>query len=110
MSMIRLLYFSTAVPSVSKADVADIFTVAVRENEKHGVTGALAYNGRNFCQVLEGEEAAIRQLIENIQKDSRHSGFKILDEKPIKTRHFADWSMLQVDSLDFSVVINAMQA
>ena len=99
MAMIRLLYFSTAVPSVSKADVAEIFTIAVRENEKHSVTGALAYNGRNFCQVLEGEEADVHRLIENIR-----------NEKQIETRHFADWSMLKVDSLDFSVVINAMQA
>tara|TARA_R100001369_G_scaffold36140_3_gene61465 strand:- start:2437 stop:2769 length:333 start_codon:yes stop_codon:yes gene_type:complete len=110
MAIIRLLYFSTAVPSVSKADVAEIFTIAVRENEKHSVTGALAYNGRNFCQVLEGEEADVHRLIENIRNDARHSGFKILDEKQIETRHFADWSMLKVDSLDFSVVINAMQA
>ena len=42
MAMIRLLYFSTAVPSVSKADVAEIFTIAVRENgkaQRHGGLG-----------------------------------------------------------------------
>lgn len=108
--MIRLLYFSTAVPSVAKADVEHIVSAAAAANEAHGITGALAFNGRNFCQVLEGEEVALRQLVENIRNDPRHSGFKILDEKDIETRHFADWSMHQVDSLDFSVVINAMHS
>jgi len=50
----------------------------------------------------------VRALLDTISKDPRHAGFKLLDEKPITTRHFADWSMHLVEGLDFSVVINAM--
>ncbi|MBA95961.1 MAG: activator of photopigment and puc expression [Sulfitobacter sp.] len=110
MSMIRLLYFSTAAYSVTKETVAEIVEQATAANSVHNITGALAYNGRNFCQLLEGEETAVRRLVANIIADDRHSGFKILDEKPITTRHFDSWSMQLVDRLDFSVVINAMEA
>ncbi|WP_372989913.1 BLUF domain-containing protein [Sulfitobacter sp.] len=108
--MIRLLYFSTARASLSTSDVTDIVTLSQKKNAERGVTGALAFNGRNFCQLLEGDEQVVRGLVQDIEKDQRHSGFKIIDEKAIDTRHFADWSMLFVDELDFSTVINAMQA
>lgn len=84
--------------------------MASARNAEHEITGALAFNGRNFCQVLEGAEADVRQLVRNIRNDERHSGFKIMDEKTISSRHFSGWSMLKVEDLDFSVVINAMQA
>ena len=108
--MIRTLYFSTAHSSVNRKTVSEIVKVAIEMNSKHNITGALAFNGRNFVQVLEGEEADVRQLLRNIRSDERHSGFKILDEKQITARHFPDWSMQEVDELDFSAVINAMQA
>lgn len=106
--MIRILYFSTANADIDKADVDTIVDEAATANKLHNITGALAYNGRNFCQCLEGEESKVRKLIELISKDTRHSGFKLLDEKPVETRHFGDWSMLLVDALDFSKVVNAM--
>ena len=106
--MIRLLYFSTARPSVGRNEVNEIVAQSTNSNNTIGVTGALAFNGRNFCQVLEGEEDTLRALVERIRQDERHSGFKILDEKEIETRYFADWSMQLVNELDFSAVINSM--
>jgi len=108
--MIRTLYFSTAHSSVNRKVVAEIVEAASTMNSKHNITGALAFNGRNFAQVLEGEESDVRQLLRNIRSDERHSGFKIIDEKQITSRHFPNWSMQHVDELDFSAVINAMQA
>lgn len=108
--MIRLLYFSTAHSSVNKNVVDSIVETASAMNARHDITGALAFNGRNFAQVLEGKEADVRQLVRNIRNDERHSGFKVIDEKQITERHFTGWSMLKVDELDFSVLINAMQA
>lgn len=107
--MLRLLYFSTAQADLTAQDVDDIVAHSAQWNLENGITGALAYNGRNFCQLLEGEEAAVRALVKVIEADSRHSGFKVIDEKPIEARFFPDWSMHRVSDLDFSVVINAMQ-
>ena len=106
--MIRLLYFSTARAGMTRDEVAEITRHAAAANRENGITGALAFNSRNFCQVLEGEEEVVRALVDKIRGDARHSGFKVLDEKRIETRHFPDWSMFLVDDLDFSRVINAM--
>ncbi|EBA11681.1 BLUF [Roseobacter sp. CCS2] len=92
------------------AQVNEIAAVSAQANAQRDVTGALAYNGRNFCQVLEGEDAVVRNLIAKIEQDPRHSGFKIIDKKSVDHRHFAEWSMKLVSDLDFSTVINAMNA
>lgn len=107
--MIRLLYFSTARAGIGHSEVDAIVEHARVSNAKLGITGALCYNGRNFCQVLEGDEDRVRSLVSVIEKDDRHSGFKILDEKPVDAPYFPDWSMHRVKDLDFSTVINAMQ-
>jgi hypothetical protein len=108
--LIRLLYFSTAEARLSPAEVDEIVAHAARKNKGLGITGALAYNGRNFCQVLEGDEEKVMALARVIEQDPRYSGFKIIDQKKISSAHFADWSMQRVRDLDFSTVINAMQA
>lgn len=106
--VIRLLYFSTARAKITRDDVDGIVAHAALKNKKLGITGALAYNGRNFCQVLEGRDDVVHELVIMIEEDTRHSGFKILDEKEIDKRNFPDWSMEMANSLDFSTVINAM--
>lgn len=108
--MIRILYFSTARADISRAEVTRIVEEAREANKRRGITGALAYNGRNFCQVLEGPEQEVRDLVAKISLDERHSGFKIIDEKPVSEQFFSDWSMQMVNDLDFSQVINAMAA
>ncbi len=108
--MIRVLYFSTARANVATQDVDDIVAHAAEKNAALGITGALAFNGRNFCQLLEGEAEKVKSLISLIEKDDRHSGFKILDEKEVDQAYFPEWSMQRVRDLDFSVVINAMNA
>lgn len=108
--MIRVLYFSTARAMVDRAEVARIVDHASEKNKRLGVTGALAFNGRNFCQLLEGDAAAVMRLMQEIEADPRHAGFKIIDQREVESAHFPDWSMQLVDDLDFSVVINAMNA
>ncbi len=88
----------------------EIVSHAAAKNKALGITGALAFNGRNFCQVLEGEEQPVLDLVKQIEGDPRHSGFKLLDRKEVIGPHFADWSMQRVKDLEFSTVINAMQA
>jgi len=108
--MIRLVYFSTAKADIKSADVDKIVEEAAIKNREVGITGALGYNGRNFCQCLEGDDIAVRSLVEAISKDERHSGFKVIDEKEITARQFADWGMMRVEGLDFSVIIDSMRA
>lgn len=107
--MKRVLYFSTAHADITETEVNGIVSAAKAKNTACNVTGALAYNGRNFCQLIEGEAETVDTLLNTIAQDARHSGFKVMDEKPITARAFPDWSMHRVNDLEFQVLIDAMK-
>lgn len=88
----QYLYISTA-PDLSRADVDSILESSARYNPAHDVTGLLLYNGRNFLQLLEGEEQEIVSLMLRISHDPRHSGISVLDRRVSETRACPDWAM-----------------
>lgn len=106
--MIRLLYVSTGLSNLNYKDVSAILEHAQLNNKAHNITGALAYNGESFAQVIEGEEADINQLMRNIKLDSRHASVVEMMRKPITQRAYADWSMKMIESKDFDELIAAM--
>ena len=57
------------------------------------MTGGLVFNHINFVQVLEGEEADVRQLIQSISRDPRHTDVRIIEARTFETRLFGAWSM-----------------
>jgi len=89
-----LLYVSKTLLEfpASEAEVANIVAVSLSRNAKLGVTGALISTGSYFAQVLEGEQAAVEELMDSIDADPRHMRVKIIRtvEEP---RRFAGWSM-----------------
>lgn len=93
MTLHRLLYASTARPGLSAADIEDIAATAQRVNPELGVTGLLAFDGKGFAQILEGDGETIKTLYERIQRDERHSGCVLLAFGPAEDRRFDNWSM-----------------
>ncbi|AOL21970.1 BLUF family blue-light photosensor [Erythrobacter litoralis] len=91
----QYLYISTA-PNLSRDDVDSILKASARNNPERGITGLLIYNGRNFLQLLEGEESALVALMVRIGNDSRHTGISILDRKAIEQRSCPGWAMKRV--------------
>jgi|SRR6478672_847991 len=90
----RLVYRSTAsVPTNSLLLIADILSVSQRNNDRDGLTGALAIIDGWFLQVLEGRPSAIDSLLRRLGSDSRHSDIVILDRRPVAGRLFGEWSM-----------------
>ena len=81
-----------------KQDLMHITAVAKVENAKRQITGVLFYMAGKFLQVLEGEEAHLRQLMQNIEKDDRHNNVEYLIDTSIEKRGFYDWNM---DSFNF---------
>ncbi|GMN02488.1 BLUF domain-containing protein [Erythrobacter sp. MTPC3] len=88
-------YLSTA-PELSRDQVEAILASSARNNPANGITGLLVYNGRNFLQILEGEEKALVSLMARIAKDPRHTGISYLDRRTIKQRSCPDWNMKRV--------------
>jgi hypothetical protein len=91
----QYLYISTA-PSLPREEVEAILATSARNNRARGITGFLLFNGRNFLQLLEGEEQAVAELMERIIADPRHSGVSLLDRRSIASRACPDWAMKRV--------------
>jgi hypothetical protein len=90
----RLVYCSTAtVPTESLVLIADILSVSQRNNDRDGLTGALAISDGWFLQVLEGRPAALDTLLRRLAADTRHGDIVILSRRPVSGRLFGEWSM-----------------
>lgn len=91
----QYLYISTA-PTLPREEVEAILATSARNNPARGITGLLLFNGRNFLQLLEGEESEVAALMETITADPRHSGVSVLDRRGIESRACPDWAMKRV--------------
>jgi Sensors of blue-light using FAD len=74
----QLLYVSRLAPACTWEVVKEIVDAARRNNPAHRITGALLFDGERFCQLIEGDEAAVRALMDNISRDTRHTDVKLL--------------------------------
>lgn len=93
MSLIHLIYVSTACQELETPELDHILDASVRHNAPQQITGMLLYAGGSFMQVLEGEEAAVDETLGRIVKDSRHTDLTIIERMPIASRSFSEWSM-----------------
>lgn len=91
----QYLYISTA-PSLSRDEVGAILTSSQRNNQARNVTGLLLYNGRNFLQLLEGDESELVSLMVKISHDPRHTGISMIDRRMVRERACPDWAMRRV--------------
>ena len=91
----QYLYISTA-PTLPHEEVDAILATSARNNPARGITGLLLFNGRNFLQLLEGEEGEVAALMDTITADPRHAGVSVLDKRGIATRTCPDWAMKRV--------------
>ncbi len=93
MALHQLIYVSTAEHLLSDEEIKAILDSSVRHNRENGITGMLLYCQGSFLQILEGEAAAIDEVIGRIQQDRRHNGINILSRGEVAARDFAAWHM-----------------
>jgi hypothetical protein len=89
----QLLYISSASRPMLRIDIESILFSARRANDKSGITGLLITSPTRFMQVLEGDEAQVREIYERIAEDPRHRAHVILRETKIAERQFGQWNM-----------------
>ncbi|MDT0577039.1 BLUF domain-containing protein [Croceicoccus sp. F390] len=89
----QVTYISTVSADMPYEDVRSIVSLSRSANAQREVTGLLFYNGRNFLQVLEGDNAVLRSLMSLIIQDPRHAGVSVLANVEIMARSFPQWSM-----------------
>jgi hypothetical protein len=91
--MYHIVYISQAKESMTLTTLVVLLMQARTLNERQHVTGALVYGDGQFMQVMEGEEAVVKDLYARVVQDARHHHVRTLAEGPIATRGFAQWSM-----------------
>ncbi|WP_157647133.1 BLUF domain-containing protein [Actinomycetospora chiangmaiensis] len=94
----RLVYRSrTTMGSENRpAELEEIFEVSRRKNHDRRLSGALLVWQDTFVQVLEGDEATVRELYATIDADQRHEKVETLDEGVVSARAFGQWAMAHV--------------
>jgi hypothetical protein len=92
-TLVRLVYVSTAHDKVDVNEFRKILDTANFLNQKNGLTGMLAFNSRFFLQALEGSRTEINKLYTKLIADSRHHSVAILKFSEIAERRWAEWSM-----------------
>jgi len=88
-----LVYASIGNEDFSPEQLLELLATSRRNNERSGITGILLYKERRFLQVLEGNEAAVRETYARIERDPRHRDLVLLITDEQREREFADWSM-----------------
>lgn len=91
--MHSLMYVSSVRGEFTPADLEELTSQAARKNARREITGMLAYNGKSFMQLLEGNQAQIEALVEKISKDKRHRDLIVIRRREIETRECPDWTM-----------------
>ncbi|MGN6394758.1 MAG: BLUF domain-containing protein [Mucilaginibacter sp.] len=91
--MYYIIYLSAGTDWFSQAELEELLQVSVKNNKRDNITGLLLYAEGNFIQLLEGEEAAVRQTYHKISQDPRHKGITKITDGQLETRTFPHWAM-----------------
>jgi hypothetical protein len=94
--LVRLLYASRAATPPAE-ELGAILRQSKANNPPAGITGVLCCSDDMYLQVLEGGRAAVNRLYNRIVADPRHKDVELLSYQQIGERHFAGWSMGQVN-------------
>ena len=95
MGLYHLIYQSQALVPFAPAELTALLQWSRSHNREIHITGLLLHSpdGR-FLQILEGEDADVRQLYyQHILPDPRHHQCRVLGEGSCAERSFADWNM-----------------
>lgn len=91
--MLSLIYVSTVTDAFKREELGALGERSAAANARRGVTGMLAYNGENFMQLLEGDDAAVEDVLARVAQDPRHEGLVVIRRDQRKSRECPVWSM-----------------
>jgi hypothetical protein len=74
----QILYVSQLAPTRKFSCVSEIIATSRVANSARGLTGALIFDGEYFCQLIEGDDAEVQDLMQRIADDPRHTNVTLL--------------------------------
>lgn len=95
METVTLLYVSDLAPDVRAAEVGTIVKQARANNQRHGLTGLLVFDGARFAQLVQGPADPVHELARRLgQAEPRHTRMEILLLAPLDgPLLFSEWRM-----------------
>ena len=93
----EVLYVSTLAPGAPLGAVAQITAKARLANEAAGITGFLIFDGKRFCQQIEGPRREVLALTQRVLQDKRHIHVEIRRHGPLETRRFKRFALSYAD-------------
>ena len=88
-----LLYISRVVNADNTDELNAIREQAIELNQANGLTGLLLYSHEYFCQILQGQKAAVEETMQRIAQDTRHVEPIVLLRTDLAEALFPNWSM-----------------
>lgn len=79
----QILYVSRVAAGYRRDVFMSICHVSRHRNAELAVTGALLFDGRRFCQLLQGPARNVKALMTRIAIDPRHDGLIVLFDDPV---------------------------
>lgn len=90
----RVVYRSTGTGRTdSLLNMATILAESQRNNDRDGLTGALAAHDGHYIQVLEGRGVDLDRLLSRLDDDPRHRDVVVIDRRAVEGRLFEGWTM-----------------
>lgn len=89
----ELVYTSVPTRDLSSSELETLLKRAQLNNDTHGITGMLAFDGQRFMQILEGTEETVSALYKLIETDPRHTDVEVLHQSNMTKRAYSDWTM-----------------
>jgi hypothetical protein len=105
--MRRIIYISRSFTRVDPAELNAIVAESIARNTEAGITGMLWFDGANFAQVIEGDNAEVGATMNRIRADSRHTDVEIVLDRAIISRQFGNWAMRYADDGEASTPSSA---
>ena len=90
-SLVRCTYVSCSL--VANTDLQDLLEGSKQRNATWGITSGLMCTDQYFCQVVEGPNAVVDELMGRIRNDPRHHSVRVVLQETIATRQFDAWPM-----------------
>ena len=103
MKLDYLLYASRLETPMGYEALRGLLEVSQRNNAKADLSGFLHIEGCVVLQYLEGPPQKLRETVQRIKRDPRHSEFAVLSEGTLEQRHFDGWKMALVESTTLSL-------
>ena len=91
--MFRIAYRSSLCPHTKAADIKRIVDAANSRNAGLSITGAWMLHERDCLASIEGPPLAVREVMDTIWDDPRHTNVSIVAMEQCDDRMFGGWAL-----------------